>query len=68
MAAKDLGLENIRVQKSGCLVYCENGISCVVYPEGIWYTISSEDEGVKIVQKHLAKGEVVDELLMNLED
>lgn len=68
MVAKELGLKNIRVQKSGCLDYCENGISCVVYPEGVWYTISSEEEGVKIVQEHLAKGEVVDELLMNLGD
>ena len=33
-AAREEGLANIRIQKSGCLDFCENGIACVVYPEG----------------------------------
>ena len=35
MAAKVVGIDNIRVQKAGCLSQCEQGISCVVYPEGV---------------------------------
>ena len=29
--------------KSGCLGQCERGISCVVYPEGVWYTLTGEE-------------------------
>ena len=35
---KDKGIKDIRVNKSGCLGCCENGVSCVIYPEGTWYT------------------------------
>ena len=66
--AKVSGLDNVRVQKSGCLDFCENGISCVVYPECGWYTLSSEEDGAKIVECHLGNGEIVTELLMKLED
>ena len=37
-AAKSAGIKDVRVNKSGCLDKCEQGISCVVYPDGIWYT------------------------------
>ena len=31
-AAEAADMPEVRVQKSGCLDFCENGISCVVYP------------------------------------
>ncbi len=34
---KELKLENIRINKSGCMDQCEKGPAVVVYPEGIWY-------------------------------
>ncbi|MCS5536355.1 MAG: hypothetical protein NZ802_10915 [Candidatus Poseidoniales archaeon] len=67
-AAKALGLADVRVQKSGCLDFCENGISCVIYPEGVWYSLSCEEDAMKVVSSHLANGQVVEELLMNLVD
>ena len=63
-AAKAEGIANIRVQKSGCLSNCENGISCVVYPEGVWYTLTGE-ENIPDLIEHLRSGTVATHLLMN---
>lgn len=65
-AAKAEGITNIRVQKSGCLSNCENGISCVVYPEGVWYTLTGE-ENIPYLIEHLRTGTVAKHLLMHPE-
>ena len=41
-AARDAGLNDVRVQKSGCLDFCEFGPTCVIYPEGNWFRITEE--------------------------
>ena len=66
IAAKEEGIFNVRVQKSGCLDFCENGISCVVYPEGIWYTLTGE-ENIPALIEHLRSGTIAEHLSMNLE-
>jgi len=66
-AAKEEGMSNVRVQKSGCLDYCENGISCVVYPEGVWYSLTGE-ENIPALLEHLRSGTVAEHLRMNLGD
>ncbi len=63
-AAKSAGLKDVRVNKSGCLDKCEQGISCVVYPDGIWYTIPDDDHAIAKIVDHLAGGNVADEFLM----
>jgi (2Fe-2S) ferredoxin len=65
-AIREEGLSSIRVQKSGCLDFCENGIACVVYPEGTWYQLSSEMDIASII-KHLKDGTISTEDLMKLE-
>lgn len=40
--AKELGIQNIRINKSGCLDACEYGPVMVEYPTGTWQTIRSE--------------------------
>jgi (2Fe-2S) ferredoxin len=65
-AAKSEGIPNIRVQKSGCLSNCENGISCVIYPEGVWYTLTGE-ENIPYLIEHLRTGTVAKHLLMHQE-
>ena len=67
MAAKVEGIQNIRVQKAGCLGQCEHGISCVVYPEGVWYTLTGE-ENIPELLEHLRSGTVAEELRMIAED
>ena len=66
MAAKVEGIQNIRVQTAGCLGQCEHGISCVVYPEGVWYTLTGE-ENIPELLEHLRSGTVAEELRMVVE-
>ena len=63
-AAKAEGLKDVRVNKAGCLDNCESGPSCVVYPEGTWYTLPEDDEGMGRILQHLAGGDVASEYLM----
>ena len=63
-AAKAEGLKDVRVNKAGCLDNCESGPSCGVYPEGTWYTLPEDDEGMGRILQHLAGGDVASEYLM----
>lgn len=54
--------KQVRVNKSGCLDQCEQGITIVVYPEAVWYghvTLADVDE---IVREHLVNGRPVERL------
>jgi len=64
--AREHNLERVRVQKSGCLNYCEQGVSCVVYPQGVWYSVKSEEDLEKI-WNHLTKGEIDESILMKID-
>lgn len=68
MAAKSEGISGVRVQKSGCLDFCENGISCVVYPEAVWYSIKNPDEDIPAILEHLRTGVPAESCKMKLED
>lgn len=57
---------NIRVQKSGCLDHCEFGPTCVVYPEGTWYGLTSQAD-IEALFHHLVTGEVDEEHTLKLE-
>ncbi len=63
-AAKAEGLKDVRVNKAGCLDNCESGPSCVVYPEGTWYTLPEDDEGMNRILQHLKGDDVASEYLM----
>ena len=65
-AAKAEKIPNIRVQKSGCLSQCERGISCVVYPEGVWYTLTNQENVTELLE-HLRSGTVAENLRMKPE-
>ena len=54
----------IRINKAGCLGTCNQGISMVIYPDGIWYGKVSEKDIEEIVEKILLKDELIDRLLM----
>lgn len=64
---KQLGLSGpgqVRVNKAGCLDRCAGGPVAVVYPEGTWYTFVDNADIDEIVEQHLAKGEVVERLVL----
>ncbi|HJO42196.1 MAG TPA: hypothetical protein QF508_02185 [Candidatus Thalassarchaeaceae archaeon] len=63
-AARTAGITDVRINKSGCLDNCEQGISCVVYPDGIWYTIPDDENAISRIVEHLAGGEPAEEYLM----
>ena len=56
-AVRERDIEGVRVQKSGCLDYCEYGPTCVVYPEGTWYSLTDE-RTLEAVLEHLASGTI----------
>lgn len=61
-AAGLAGKGAVRVNKAGCLDRCAGGPVAVVYPEGVWYTFVDNSDIDEIVDRHLAKGEVVERL------
>jgi (2Fe-2S) ferredoxin len=62
--AKALGIENIRVNASGCLDRCELGPNMVIYPEGVWYHYDNTDDVDEILQKHFLEGGRVERLML----
>ena len=66
-AARQEDFSNIRIQKSGCLDFCENGIACVVYPESTWYRLNSEIDIGSLIQ-HIKDGTIDSKLVMEFED
>ena len=58
------GQGQVRVNKAGCLDRCAGGPVAVVYPEGTWYTFVDKSDIDEIVDRHLAKGEVVERLVL----
>jgi (2Fe-2S) ferredoxin len=63
-AAGLAGPGGTRVNKAGCLDRCAGGPVAVVYPEGTWYTFVDSHDIDEIVDSHLARGQVVERLLL----
>ncbi len=53
---KELGIKNVRINSAGCLDRCESGPVIVIYPEGIWYKITSTEDVDAVLQSHLIEG------------
>lgn len=66
--AKELGLEKVRVNASGCLDRCELGPTMVIYPEGTWYRYETREDVDEILDVHVRGGERVDRLLLRATD
>ena len=60
--AKELGIKRVRINNSGCLDRCELGPTMVIYPEGVWYSCTSEEEIDEVLRTHLIEGGRVERL------
>ncbi len=54
--AKEMGLQRLRVNSAGCLDRCELGPCLVIYPEGIWYKITTRSDVDTVLEQHVRDG------------
>jgi (2Fe-2S) ferredoxin len=62
--ARQMGIESIRCNASGCLDRCEFGPNMVIYPEGVWYRYESQQDVDEIIETHLKNGGRVRRLML----
>jgi (2Fe-2S) ferredoxin len=65
--AKQMGIENIRGNASGCLDRCELGPNMVIYPEGVWYHYETTADIDEILETHVKNGGRVERLMLQPE-
>jgi (2Fe-2S) ferredoxin len=59
-------LPDVGFTSSGCLGFCNAGPLMVIYPEGIWYRPTTNDDIDEIVDTHLKQGQLVERLVVVL--
>lgn len=60
---REKGLQGtIRAQRSGCLDACDFGPSLVIYPEGTYYGHVKPEDVSRIIDEHIVKNQVIEEL------
>lgn len=62
--AKQMGLKQVRINLAGCLDRCELGPCVVIYPEGIWYKVTTTEEVDAVLERHVRDGGRVPELML----
>lgn len=62
--AAKAGLNEVRINRAGCLEHCEYGPSVVIYPEAVWYHVPTVEDAQEVLSEHVIGGKVVDRLLM----
>jgi len=65
--AKQMGIESIRCNASGCLDRCELGPNLVIYPEGVWYHYENQQDLDEILEVHIKNGGRVERLMLQPE-
>ena len=63
--ARALGIEGVRVNVSGCLDRCELGPVVVVYPQGVWYRVTSVEDADAVIEGHVRDGVPVRRLMID---
>jgi (2Fe-2S) ferredoxin len=59
-------LTEVGFTAAGCLGFCNAGPLMVVYPEGIWYRLTTSEDIDEIVDSHFTQGKRVDRLIVVL--
>ena len=65
---KELGIDQTRINQSGCLDRCELGPTMVIYHEGVWYSCKTAEDIDEIISEHLQNGRRVERLMLRPED
>ena len=52
----------MRANAAGCLDQCRHGVTCVVYPEQVWYGGVTVADVNEIIESHLVGGQPVERL------
>lgn len=55
----------VRANQAGCLDHCEQGVTVVIYPEGVWYGGVTVEDTQEIYERHILRGEVVERLRLD---
>jgi (2Fe-2S) ferredoxin len=55
----------VRANKAGCLDQCANGVTVVVYPDGVWYGHVTVEDVEEIVESHIVGGRPVQRLVLS---
>ena len=66
--AKELGLDDVRINVAGCLDRCELGPTMVIYPDGVWYSCRTPEDVEEVLQVHVLGGGRVARLMLHPED
>jgi (2Fe-2S) ferredoxin len=67
--ATGLGLgKDVRINNAGCLDRCELGPVLVIYPEGVWYNVTSKADVDEVLRTHLVEGKRVERLMLRPSD
>lgn len=61
---KEMGLKDMRINKAGCLDRCELGPVIVVYPDEVWYRVTTPADVDEILESHLKNGMPVARLML----
>ncbi|MGC8524829.1 MAG: (2Fe-2S) ferredoxin domain-containing protein [Acidibrevibacterium sp.] len=62
--AKEMGLRGVRVNSALCLDRCELGPCLVIYPEGVWYKITTSADIDRVLESHVRDGKRVQALML----
>ena len=62
--ARELWLEQTRINSAGCLGRCELGTTFVIYPEGVWYKCETTADVDHVLIEHMKKGNNVNDLVL----
>jgi (2Fe-2S) ferredoxin len=61
---KEMGLSDVRVNSAMCLDRCELGPTLVIYPDGVWYRITSPADIDRVLEGHVRQGGRVRDLML----
>lgn len=51
-----------RVTTTKCLGRCSVGPSMVIYPEGVWYNFSTNQDLDRIIDEHISQNKIIESL------